>query len=105
VLGEMLELGDQSDAGHERVGVAAAATVELLVVVGKGAAGIARGARQGGLDSGAIVEVPDREAALEVLDGWLRGGDVVLVKASRGIELDRLVDDLRDRLEARAQGR
>jgi UDP-N-acetylmuramoyl-tripeptide--D-alanyl-D-alanine ligase len=95
----MLELGDESAAGHERVGVAAASIVDLLVVVGQGAGAIARGARQGRLASERIVEVGDREAATAVLAERLADGDVVLVKASRGIELDRLVDDLRHRLE------
>jgi UDP-N-acetylmuramoyl-tripeptide--D-alanyl-D-alanine ligase len=103
VLGEMLELGDESDRGHERVGVAAAATVQLLVVVGAGAAGIARGAREAGLAAEQIVEVADRAEALTALGQRLKPGDVVLVKASRGIELDVLVDDLRQHLEARGR--
>ena len=103
VLGEMLELGDGAEAGHERVGVAAAATVALLVVVGAGATGIARGARDAGLAVEHIVEVPDRDAAATALGERLANGDVVLVKASRGIALDLLVDDLRARLEAGAR--
>jgi UDP-N-acetylmuramoyl-tripeptide--D-alanyl-D-alanine ligase len=100
VLGEMLELGDENEAGHERAGAAAAAVVERLVVIGAGAAGIARGARATGLASEQIAEVADRAAALDRLMASLAPGDVVLVKASRGIALDLLVDDLRDRLEA-----
>ena len=42
--------------------------------------------------------VPDVEAVLATLPPRLRSGDVVLVKASRGIGLDRLVDGLRDEL-------
>ena len=103
VLGEMLELGEGSEEGHERVGVAAASTVALLVVVGEGAAGIARGARGARLPADHVIEVPDRDAALATLERRLRDGDVVLVKASRGIELDLLVDALRERLEARGR--
>jgi UDP-N-acetylmuramoyl-tripeptide--D-alanyl-D-alanine ligase len=95
VLGEMLELGDGSAAGHRDVGVAAAATVDLLVTVGKGAAGIAAGARESGLDASRVIEAHDRDAAFDVLLRRLRDGDVVLVKASRGIELDKVVDALR----------
>ena len=102
VLGEMLELGDEHEAGHERVGVAAAAHVDLLIVVGEGAAGIARGAREAGLAADRIVEAADRAAALVELDRRLLPGDVVLVKASRGIELDLLVEAL---VGARATGR
>lgn len=94
VLGEMLELGRGSAAGHRDAGTAAAATVDLLVSVGAGARGIATGAREAGLDSSRIIEVRDREAALDLLVKRLQPGDVVLVKASRGVELDRLVDEL-----------
>ena len=95
VLGEMLELGEGHDAGHVTVGEAAGRTVELLVVVGPEAPGIVDGAIAAGLDAGRIHHVADTEAALDVLRPRLRDGDVVLVKASRGIGLDRLVDALR----------
>ncbi|HEY4226817.1 MAG TPA: UDP-N-acetylmuramoyl-tripeptide--D-alanyl-D-alanine ligase [Candidatus Limnocylindrales bacterium] len=103
VLGEMLELGKGATAGHREVGTAAAATLDLLVVVGQGATGIAAGARAGGLDPSRILEARDRESALDLLRGRLRDGDVVLVKASRGIELDLLVDDLRAELGQRVR--
>ncbi len=104
VLGEMLELGRGAAAGHRDVGVAAAATCDLLVVVGTGAGGIAAGARGAGLDAARILEVRDPEAALDALRARLRGGDVVLVKASRGIELDRLVEALLAELSGRVGG-
>jgi UDP-N-acetylmuramoyl-tripeptide--D-alanyl-D-alanine ligase len=98
VLGEMLELGKGATAGHREVGTAAAATSDLLIVVGPGAAGIAAGAKAGGLDASRILEARDREAALDLLRVRLRDGDVVLVKASRGMELDLLVEALRTEL-------
>lgn len=101
VLGEMLELGDDSAAGHVKVGAAAAKIVDRLVVVGAGAHGIASGARSAGLAADRIVEVEHREGALAELEHRLEPGDVVLVKASRGIELDLLVEDLRRRLDER----
>jgi UDP-N-acetylmuramoyl-tripeptide--D-alanyl-D-alanine ligase len=91
----MLELGRDAESGHRDVGVAAAATADLLVVVGAGAAGIAAGAKAAGLEPTRILEVRDRDGAVDLLQQRLRPGDVVLVKASRGIELDRLVDALR----------
>jgi UDP-N-acetylmuramoyl-tripeptide--D-alanyl-D-alanine ligase len=98
VLGEMLELGDASDAGHVVVGEAAARTLDWLVVVGQGAAGIAAGAAAAGMDPARITRVRDAEAALVAVPPRLRDGDVVLVKASRGIGLDRLVDGLQREL-------
>ena len=100
VLGEMLELGDGHDDGHHTVGAEAGRSVDLLVVVGRGAAGIADGARTAGLDPSRILSAAERDAAREILGPRLRRGDVVLVKASRGLELDRLVDSLRDDLGA-----
>jgi len=94
VLGEMLELGDDHESGHGRVGSAAAGIVERLVVVGSGAAAIAAGAAEAGLASSAITLVDDRAAARVALLGELRSGDVVLVKASRGVALDLLIDEL-----------
>jgi UDP-N-acetylmuramoyl-tripeptide--D-alanyl-D-alanine ligase len=90
----MLELGDSHEEGHRAVGEAAAKVVDELIVVGGGVTAIAEGARAAGLDAGAIVHVPDRAAALDAVLAVHRAGDVVLVKASRGIELDKLVDEV-----------
>ncbi len=95
VLGEMLELGDAHDDGHYAVGEAAGRVADLVIVVGVGANGVAEGARDAGLDPGRVLAVDDANAALEALRPRLRDGDVVLVKASRGIGLDALVDALR----------
>lgn len=102
VLGEMLELGEGHESGHRAVGEAAAAIADLLVVVGEGATGIADGAVAAGLAPGKIVRAATRDAALGLVRPRLRDGDVVLVKASRGIELDLLVDALRAELVAGA---
>ncbi len=94
VLGAMRELGQDDESGHREVGEAAAAT-DWLVVVGDDARGIADGALAAGMDPATVTVVPDRAAALDVLVRGLRKGDAVLLKASRGVELDRLADDLR----------
>jgi UDP-N-acetylmuramoyl-tripeptide--D-alanyl-D-alanine ligase len=89
VLGEMLELGDQSAAEHFRLGrLSADLGVDHLVAVGPGA----RPAHQGALEAGARTAsaVEDLDAAEALLRERLRPGDVVLVKASRAIGLDRL---------------
>ena len=102
VLGAMRELGTAHDAGHVEAGEAAGRTLDRLVVVDGGeageAAGIVSGALAAGLSPDAITVVADPAAAVEALRGELRAGDVVLVKASRGIELERVVDGLVDAL-------
>jgi UDP-N-acetylmuramoyl-tripeptide--D-alanyl-D-alanine ligase len=95
VLGEMLEMGDEHEAGHQAVGQAAAGVVERLVVVGSDAQGIVDGAVAAGLSPDVIQYVPDTETAIDAVRPRLRDGDVVLVKGSRGIGLERLVDALR----------
>jgi UDP-N-acetylmuramoyl-tripeptide--D-alanyl-D-alanine ligase len=103
VLGEMRELGDAHDAGHREVGMAAAG-LDLLVVVdgapGGAAEGIAQGARAAGLGADRIVVATDAADAVEKLRAATAPGDVVLVKASRGVELERVVDGLVKALEA-----
>jgi UDP-N-acetylmuramoyl-tripeptide--D-alanyl-D-alanine ligase len=94
VLGEMLELGEGAEAGHRDVGRAAASIVDLLVTVGPGAGGIADGAVAAGLDPQRVLRTADRDAALATLGPRLRDGDVVLVKASRGVALETLVEAL-----------
>ncbi len=97
VLGEMRELGDAHDASHRDVG-AAAALLDLLVVVdgapGGAAEGIVQGARDAGLPEDRIVVAADAADAVEKLRAATAPGDVVLVKASRGVELERVVDGL-----------
>ncbi len=94
VLGEMLELGDDSAAAHHLVGVRAAARADRLIVVGAGAAGIAEGARAAGMPAGSLDLVPDRAAALDLLLAMGRPADTILLKASRGGALDELVEPL-----------
>jgi UDP-N-acetylmuramoyl-tripeptide--D-alanyl-D-alanine ligase len=103
VLGEMLELGEESTEGHLEVGRAAARVADLLIVVGDDPDGdadaMAAGAREAGLEPDRILRVADAEDALDELRPRLVPGDVVLVKASRGIALDVLVEALRRELE------
>jgi UDP-N-acetylmuramoyl-tripeptide--D-alanyl-D-alanine ligase len=99
VLGEMLELGDAHDDGHRDAGTAAAAVVDRLVVVGRGARGIGDGAIAAGMAPERVVVVDDRDAALDALLPRLRDGDVVLVKASRGAAFEALVDALATALD------
>ncbi|MGI8921153.1 MAG: UDP-N-acetylmuramoyl-tripeptide--D-alanyl-D-alanine ligase [Solirubrobacteraceae bacterium] len=93
VLGDMLELGPQAERYHAEAGAqAAAAGVALLVTVGPLARAMIepyRAARGG--ESHAVA---DAEEAAALLAGLLRGGDTVLVKASRGVGLERVAESL-----------
>jgi len=92
VLGEMYELGDLAEEAHRDAGAEAAAACDLLIAVGGADAGlIADGAREAGQTNESIYRVEDADRAAELLRRVLRPGDVVLVKGSRGVGLDRTV--------------
>jgi UDP-N-acetylmuramoyl-tripeptide--D-alanyl-D-alanine ligase len=104
VLGEMLELGEASDDAHREVGRHAARVSDVLVAVGPMAPLYADAAVAAGMPDDAVFRAADRDAALAELEALLLPGDVVLLKASRGAELDLLVDELR-RLSAAERAR
>ena len=97
VLGEMLELGAHASRLHRECGAAAGrAGLHLLVVVGPAAAAdLASAARDAGMSAASVVHVRDREEAAAETLRHTRPGDLVLVKGSRGIGLDLVVDRLK----------
>jgi UDP-N-acetylmuramoyl-tripeptide--D-alanyl-D-alanine ligase len=94
VLGDMLELGPTGPALHRERGRALAGRVDVVVGVGPLAAEIVEGAREAGIPAGSLHHFASTPDALRALDGLVRAGDVVLVKASRGVRLEAVVDAL-----------
>jgi UDP-N-acetylmuramoyl-tripeptide--D-alanyl-D-alanine ligase len=95
VLGDMLELGETAADEHAAIGrYAAQSGVEHLVAIGEYAAQIAGAAVAAGLPSTRAVPVTDKAAAVAVVASDLGPGDVVLVKASRGLALDTVADEI-----------
>ena len=91
VLGHMTELGDAAGQLHEEIGATAArAGVAALIVVGEQAAPMLAGAKTVPSWQGELLAVPDAAAAVRALADRLRSGDVVLVKASHSIGLERV---------------
>jgi UDP-N-acetylmuramoyl-tripeptide--D-alanyl-D-alanine ligase len=91
VLGDMLELGDTEEDGHRLVGRRVASAAQLLVTIGKRAEMIADEAIASGMNAKVIEMLPDRDTATAYLRQNLQEGDVVLVKGSHGMRLDRMV--------------
>jgi UDP-N-acetylmuramoyl-tripeptide--D-alanyl-D-alanine ligase len=95
VLGEMRELGESSAAEHEALGrVVADMEISRLLVVGEGARATLTGALRARTWAEEPAFAPDAEAALAILRAELRTTDVVLVKASRAVGLERVAAGL-----------
>jgi UDP-N-acetylmuramoyl-tripeptide--D-alanyl-D-alanine ligase len=97
VLGDMLELGAQEDAGHYRVGQQVVDVASLLVTVGERSRMIGASALEAGMSSGQIVHLADNEQAIDYLLAEVQQGDVVLIKGSRGMMMEQIVQALVDR--------
>lgn len=102
IAGEMLELGAHAEALHTACGQAAAdAGIQMVVGVSGQAKHLAAAACAGG---SACVFLPDAETAGHWLAENLRAGDVVLVKGSRGVHLERAIEKAKEDLaDAEAQ--
>lgn len=95
VLGDMLELGPTALALHRDIGAYLRARgVSRLVACGAFAAGIAEGARAAGMPEAHIQQVAEARAAAAALRSIVRTGDVVLVKASRGMRMEQVIGSL-----------
>ncbi|GAB3567506.1 UDP-N-acetylmuramoyl-tripeptide--D-alanyl-D-alanine ligase [Spelaeicoccus albus] len=95
VLGEMLELGDDSVAAHDSIGrLVVRLNISKLIAVGEGARAIYQAAAHEGSWGDEAAWVPDIESAHALLEEGLRPGDLVLFKSSRDAGLRYLGDEI-----------
>lgn len=95
VLADMLELGRKTEELHYGVGTKVAeCRPDLLITVGEASLHIGRGAIDQGLPTNSTRHFDDAVSAAEYLEQTLRPGDLLLVKGSRGMQLDRIVRKL-----------
>lgn len=96
VLGDMFELGEETEKYHYEIGkYAGLAGVDLVVTVGNLAYNIALGAREY-LSEKHVLSYRSKEDIMSEIQNIIKSGDVVLVKASRGMELEEIVDRILD---------
>jgi UDP-N-acetylmuramoyl-tripeptide--D-alanyl-D-alanine ligase len=97
VIGDMGELGDETGPAHRAAGALAAELgLDALWAVGECAEWVAEGARQAGMDAARIHAEADRETAAQALAKEIRPGDRVLVKGSRSMRMERVVECIVD---------
>ena len=100
ITGDMLELGKHAELSHYELGrAAAAARIDGLLVFGEYADHVIRGALDGGLRLNRLAVCDDFEILLTILDCVLAPEDVVLIKGSRGMRMERVRDWMRQKAE------
>ena len=92
VIGDMLELGENELDYHRDAGRAIPKSVDVVIGVGRRARALLDGAADSGFADGSLHHFDDASGAAEFLKTFIRPGDLVLIKASRGIGLDRTVN-------------
>jgi UDP-N-acetylmuramoyl-tripeptide--D-alanyl-D-alanine ligase len=90
VLGDMLELGQYERGGHEMVGLRAGQVADVVVTLGPRGRMIADAARRSGMKKTAVLEFDEITALTNWLSENLTRNDVVLIKGSHGLRMDRI---------------
>ena len=94
VAGDMLELGEHAESMHRMIGsISAKSDISRIYVAGQFADEVAAGARGENMNSGNIF-TGTKEEITERITAWLSSGDWVLVKGSRGMAMETIVEDL-----------
>jgi len=92
VLGDMLELGKHTSDAHKNIGRIARENADALVVVGQRAQAIKEGAMEAGMDKEKVFEFVNSQKAGNFLKTFIRSGDLVLVKGSQTMRMERAVE-------------
>ncbi|MBR6729224.1 MAG: UDP-N-acetylmuramoyl-tripeptide--D-alanyl-D-alanine ligase [Clostridia bacterium] len=91
VLGDMKELGEFASSAHKKIGTQAAAFhIDALFTLGENGALIAQGAKEAGMTEDSVFSFLEIETLQEALSAFIQKGDVILVKASRAMALERI---------------
>lgn len=94
VLADMLELGAFSVSEHHRIGTMVAKTADVLITAGVRARGTAQGAREAGMHPEVILETDRAADAASAILSIMSEGDVVLIKGSQSMRMERVVKSL-----------
>ncbi|MGH9914774.1 MAG: UDP-N-acetylmuramoyl-tripeptide--D-alanyl-D-alanine ligase, partial [Pyrinomonadaceae bacterium] len=104
IAGEMLELGEKSDQLHREAGLNLAQMgIDLLWGVRGLGSEFVKGARAGGMKNGDARFMTDSETTADALVGEVQAGDLVLIKGSRGVRMERIVAALRQHFRLKSE--
>ena len=92
VLGDMLELGEHTEEAHKTIGKMIPDICSELITVGKKGKLFAEGAQMAGMNEEKIHEFEDSMVAASFVVGYLKDGDIILVKGSQGTRMERVME-------------
>jgi len=94
ILGDMFEMGEFAEFGHRQVGKAALNNVDILISIGKDSEFIVKELKENNMNPDNLYHFETKEEAIEKLDDIIKENDTILVKASRGMHLEKVVEHL-----------
>ncbi|GMQ59908.1 UDP-N-acetylmuramoyl-tripeptide--D-alanyl-D-alanine ligase [Vallitalea sediminicola] len=95
ILGDMFEMGDRSSEAHSRIGEEAAnKNIDLLICVGNDAKYIFESAVDHGMQKDRILYYVTKEDLIDDIDNLVKSNDTIIIKASRGMHLEKIVEKL-----------
>ena len=94
ILGDMFEMGEFSEFGHRQVGKAAFNNMDILIAIGKDSEFIVKELQENNMKSDNLYYFETKEEAIKNLDNIIKENDTILVKASRGMHLEKVVEYL-----------
>ena len=95
ILGDMLELGQYEESGHNSVGKTAASVADVLLLVGERSKITAKAAIENGFDMSQLKWYPDAHQAAQPVAHLIQKGDVVLIKGSNSMRMNTILDALK----------
>ncbi len=97
ILGDMFEMGEFEEFGHRQVGKADLNNVDILIAIGKDSEFIVQELKENNMNPDNLYHFETKEEAIKNLDNIIKENDIILVKASRGMHLEKIVEYLNNR--------
>ena len=94
ILGDMFEMGEYEEVGHKDVGEFASDKVDILITIGKASIFIRQKALENGFLEDNSYHFNTKDDAIRCLSKIIKNNDIVLIKASRGMKLEELINHL-----------
>lgn len=95
ILGDCLEMGDYEEKGHRKIGSQSIGKADVLINVGNASKFIGIEAKEKGFDLSNVYYFETKEEFFNEIDEIIQDGDVILVKASRGMKFEEIVEKLK----------